>query len=239
MSSLPKSPLYRIGGRFRLLETIERLGMTSAITRAREQAVQLLTTKAPADARILDVACGSGPLLEGLAPALGTDSLIVGVDESPALLAQAARHTSMHRNIRLYRASWPSALPEAPFDGAICCLGLSVMRSWRNGLLALTASVRPGSLIVIIDWLTSPSDSLIGGSYIRIGSMLAGAQPQRPIIAAACDVLVDPWVKHWSNGVYLIAGGAPVMPPGSREMWLSDPISSPLRVDVDVPGVRP
>ena len=81
MSNLPGSPLYRIGGRFRLLETIERLGMTSAITRAREQAVQLLATRAPADARILDVACGSGPLLEGLAPALGADSLIVGVDE--------------------------------------------------------------------------------------------------------------------------------------------------------------
>jgi ubiquinone/menaquinone biosynthesis C-methylase UbiE len=224
MSNLPGSPLYRIGGRFRLLETIERLGMTSAITRAREQAVQLLATRAPADARILDVACGSGPLLEGLAPALGADSLIVGVDESPALLAQAARRrTSLHRNIRLYRASWPSRLAEAPFDGAICCLGLSVMRSWRNGLLALTATVRPGSPIVIIDWLTSPSDSLIIGSYIRIGSMLAGARPQRPIITAACDMLVDPWVKNWSNGVYLIAGSAPAMQPGSREMWLCEP----------------
>jgi SAM-dependent methyltransferase len=207
MSNLP--PLYRIGGRFRLLETIERLGMTSAITRARERAVDLLATRSPVDARILDVACGSGPLLEGLAPALGADSLIVGVDESPALLAQAVRRTRMHPNIRLYRATWPSRLPEAPFDGAICCLGLSVMRSWRYGLLALTATVRPSSLIVIIDWLTSPSDSLISGSYIRIGSKLAGARPQRPIIAAACDALVDPWVENWSNGVYLIAGSAP------------------------------
>jgi ubiquinone/menaquinone biosynthesis C-methylase UbiE len=206
MSPLPSSPLYRIGGRFPLLETIERIGMTSSVVRARERAIQLLAAAAPQNARILDVPCGSGPLLTDLAVALGTNAQIVGVDASPALLAQAARRTRPYPNIRLEHSAWPTALPEAPFDGAVCCLGLSVMHSWRQALAALTTAVRPGAPIMVIDWLIGPNDSFIRESYIRLGSMLANADPRRPIVSAVSDALVDPQVQAWPNGIYLIAG---------------------------------
>lgn len=209
MNGVQTSPLYRVGGHFRLLEAIERIGMTSAITHARRRAVEVLTASTPPNGRLLDVPCGTGPLLIDMAAALGPDALIVGVDQSQHLLRQADRRARNHGNVRLHCADWPTELAEAPFNGAVCCLGLTVMDSWEEALDALITAVLPGSPVVVIDWLTGPSDSALLKSYVRLGSAIANADPRRPVISSVSAALSDPWVETWPSGVALIGGTAP------------------------------
>jgi SAM-dependent methyltransferase len=196
--------LYRFGARLRLLEAVERVGMGRALRDARRRAVEL-AVPGPG-ARVLDVACGSGPLLPALAERAGPDGLVVGVDPSAPLLDQAQRRTRALGNVKLRRVAWPALLDEVPFDGAVCCLGMSVIPDWRDGLEALVASVRPGGPVVVVDWLLDPGQPAPLRAYIRAGSAVAGADPARDVVGAASELLRDARVERLPMGLWLAAG---------------------------------
>ena len=199
------SVLYRYG-RARPLEAVERVGMTGALREARRRAIDHL--RGVYGGSVLDLACGSGPLLGDLSRVVGPEGLVVGVDASAPLVREAERRTASLGNVRLRNASWPAPLEEAPFDGAVCCLGMSVIPEWEAGLEAVTAAVRPGGPIAIVDWLVDDGDGVPLRAYVRVGSWLAGADPGRPIAERACELLRDARVERLPVGLWLVTGRA-------------------------------
>ena len=112
--------------------------------------------------RVLDAACGPG-LVSALLRRRLPGAKLVGVDLTPAMLAEARRV----EGLRLLRAS-VEALPfrEASFDGAVCSLALHHTHP-RRALSELLRVVRPGGKVVVPDvgiaplWDTPPLRPLV------------------------------------------------------------------------------
>jgi SAM-dependent methyltransferase len=142
---------------------------------------------APSPARVVDLACGSGPLWPRL-----PGRTYLGVDASAAELA-AARGRGAGRLVRAVAAALP--LADACVDVVVCSMALQVLAPLPvvlaeitrvlvpGGLLVATmpdrGPLRPGDLVVLAGLLAAlgrrleyPNDSLLG----RLPDLLAGAR---------------------------------------------------------------
>ncbi len=134
--------------------SVERLYVES-----RQRAVEALAPQ-PGE-WILDLPCGTGLSLDGLAPAVGDEGRVVGVDYSAGMLARARR--------RVARAGWQNvtllqgdvlkfdadALVSAGGRCEVDCLhvflGLSAFPAWRRAAERLWSLLRPGGRLVAVD----------------------------------------------------------------------------------------
>lgn len=106
---------------------------------------------APADAKVLDLGCGTGAGLLALARAM-PEARLMGCDPAPPMVAAArARLDEAGVNARLTSGPLSAAAPEGPFDLIVCTLVLHfVPPSERSELLAdLRGALRPGGALVI------------------------------------------------------------------------------------------
>jgi len=109
----------------------------------------------PAGARVLDLASGTGTLSLAIAEAVGGHGEVIGVDQSPGMLAVARdkRDKSGLRNIRFVEADMREALDSLPgnsFD-AVCC-GWAIGYVNPVGLLtAARKKLRPGGKVGLIE----------------------------------------------------------------------------------------
>lgn len=92
----------------------------------------------PADAAVVDLACGTGVASREILAVLGPDGRLVGVDKSAAMLAVAAR------SVADPRARWIAARAESvdayvagPVDAVVCNSAI-----WQADLSATAAAVR-------------------------------------------------------------------------------------------------
>ncbi len=100
-------------------------------------------------AKVLDLACGAGRGSAKLAPEVGPEGVVVGVDLSDAML-EAARAERQHDQV-LFRQGSAEAVPadDASFDHAFCNLGLMLFPDAPSALRELRRVVQPeGSLRV-------------------------------------------------------------------------------------------
>ncbi len=112
---------------------------------------------------VLDLPCGTGLSLDGLAPAVGSAGRVVGVDYSAGMLARARQ--------RVARAGWDNVTllqgDVLQFDGdalasaveggrrEVDCLhvflGLTAFPDWRRAAERLWSLLRPGGRLVAVD----------------------------------------------------------------------------------------
>ena len=117
----------------------------------------------------LDVCCGTGDVAFRLAK---TGARVVGVDFSPAMLAQAARRAAAlqgapglapgsdqmvdARNEAPLRFVAGDALslpfPDASFDAVTVAYGLRNLSDWRAGLREMWRVARPGGRLLVLDF---------------------------------------------------------------------------------------
>jgi len=121
---------------------------------ARRRAVELLDLRP--GARVLDVACGTGANFDLVEQRIGPSGELVGIDVTPQMLGRA--HARIARegwnNVRLREddiCNVDLERLEAPFDTAICTLGLSVIPEWQRAWEAMVSAVRPGGRVAIMD----------------------------------------------------------------------------------------
>jgi SAM-dependent methyltransferase len=124
----------------------ERPGITEA-TLARADAggtnpYQWLLEPAPSTPRLLDLACGNGPVLERYPPAGW-----VGVDLAPAELALARRRGG----VALVRAE-AGRLPLAPgsFPAAVCSMAIMILPTLDTVLGEISRVLAPGGTAVLL-----------------------------------------------------------------------------------------
>ncbi|MGH8397016.1 MAG: methyltransferase domain-containing protein [Gammaproteobacteria bacterium] len=101
-------------------------------------------------ARILDVGCGTGILLQGLAQKFPQATLF-GIDPVPEMLAVA--RTCVSPSTELHEA-WVEELPfeDNTFDVVVSCNMFHYVQQPVSALVEMSRVLRPGGELLITDW---------------------------------------------------------------------------------------
>jgi ubiquinone/menaquinone biosynthesis C-methylase UbiE len=112
-------------------------------------------------ARVLDLPCGTGKSLDLLAPAVGPEGAVLGVDLSGGMLGKARKRVAraQWQQVQLRKAPVAEvdaafvrdALGEAELDGVLCALGLTAFPEWERALDGMLSLLRPGGRLVVLD----------------------------------------------------------------------------------------
>ncbi len=144
----------------------------------RQRAVELLGLKD--GERVLDVGCGTGlslPALEGL---VGPGGSIVGIEQSPEMLAQARARAAEHNwnNVEFISAAVEEAVIPLAADAALFHFTHDIMRT-PEALANVVGHLKPGARIVAagLKWAparTMPLNLLVWNAAMRSTSTLEG-----------------------------------------------------------------
>jgi SAM-dependent methyltransferase len=199
-----KSNLLYRSRRLPLLDALTTVGLLGFDQRARAEAVSLMEL-VPGE-RVVEIACGTGRTLPLLARHVGVDGIVVGVDRSPALIARARERVKNHHGVELLLGDWLNVEVGQAMDAAICVLGLSVIDRWELALDRMVHSLRPGGRLVVVDWVLDGAQHRAWRAYVRLGSWLAQADPERPIFTATSACLREATCYRLPMGLRIVAG---------------------------------
>jgi demethylmenaquinone methyltransferase/2-methoxy-6-polyprenyl-1,4-benzoquinol methylase len=144
------------------------------------------------DDRVLDLACGSGPNFERLAPA-SPDGGVVGLDHSPGMV-RSARDRALDEefgNVDVVRGDAAALpFPDDTFDAALCTLSLSAIPDHEAAITEVGRVVRAGGRFVVFD--AQPYQSgpgrLLNPIINRISAVATNWYPERHLPTDLRDV---------------------------------------------------
>lgn len=154
---VPQSAAQRVMGSTLLPKIYERLwrpvlffGFTMRNT-ADENRLKLRLLDISAGESVLDVACGPGNTTRSLVREVGADGLVVGVDSSATMLAQAVEETPADDPVAYLRADGAD-LPfaDATFDAVSCYGALYLMDDPFASLHEMIRVLKPGGRIAVL-----------------------------------------------------------------------------------------
>ncbi|MDT7754556.1 MAG: hypothetical protein QOH27_454 [Mycobacterium sp.] len=154
---VPQTTAQRVMGSTLLPRIYERVwrpvlffGFTMRNTADEDRQKLVLLNIAPGDT-VLDVACGPGNTTRTLVGQVGADGLVVGVDSSATMLAQAVRETSATDPVGYVRGD-AADLPfgAATFDAVSCYGALYLMDEPFASLRELIRVLKPGGRIAVL-----------------------------------------------------------------------------------------
>jgi len=126
-------------------------------------ALRSLVPRPLAGTTVLDAGCGSGAQCEWLAD---QGAAVVGVDLSPAMVAEARRRCGDRADIEVADLAEPLAVEPGTIDGITCSLVLHYLRHWQVTLRSFATVLRPGGWVVIsLDHPFGPPVSGQRGGY--------------------------------------------------------------------------
>jgi ubiquinone/menaquinone biosynthesis C-methylase UbiE len=108
----------------------------------------------PADARILDVACGSGIVARTVASRLGSMGRVVGLDFNPGMLTAARRASAAEGLTIEWMLAGAQELPfaDGAFDLVFCQHGLQFFPDRAGAVAEMFRVLAPGGEIAISTW---------------------------------------------------------------------------------------
>lgn len=111
-------------------------------------------TAIPPQARVLDVACGSGIVARTVAAQPGFSGSVVGLDFSPAMLAAAARASAAEGHTIEWVQGSAQELPfaDGSFDLLFCQQGLQFFPDRQAAMDEMARVLAPGGEAVITTW---------------------------------------------------------------------------------------
>jgi len=179
----------------------------------RQRAINLLGLKN--GARVLDVGCGTGLSFTALESYIGPDGSIVGIEQSPEMLARARKRAaeSGWNNITFLNASVEDAAIPMLADAALFNFTHDIMRT-PAALANVVSHLKPGARVVAtgLKWAPAramPLNLFVWNAAIRSTSTLEGlARPWSNLE----PVLQELEVQQMLGGTVYIAHGI-VKPP--------------------------
>jgi ubiquinone/menaquinone biosynthesis C-methylase UbiE len=118
-------------------------------------------------ARILDMPCGTGQLGRRLT-AQGSDALLVGGDLSRGMLEEAARKCPSPLVTWLQCDVRQLPFADNVFDHVVCASSLHYFRSPEESLRELHRVLRPGGMLILIDWCGDFLSCRLIGLWLRL-----------------------------------------------------------------------
>lgn len=138
-------------------EAIERATMPKGTHAAMENRTvfnansNLLGLVKPGD-RVLDVGCGSGSITASIAALVGDTGSVTGIDTSEHLIGIAREQYSTLSNVQFEVTDILQYLPVQQFDVVSAARVLQWVANPKEILLKMTALVKPGGSISILDY---------------------------------------------------------------------------------------
>lgn len=142
----------------------------------RKEAVRALNLRP--GSTVLDLGCGTGLNFPFLQEAIGPQGKIIGVDLTPAMLAQAKARIQQHgwNNVQLVQADASQfELPQG-VDGVLSTFALSLMPAYEEIIRKSAQALTSGGRLVILDLkLTSGVLSFLNPLGVLITKPFAGS----------------------------------------------------------------
>jgi ubiquinone/menaquinone biosynthesis C-methylase UbiE len=129
---------------------------------------------------VLDVGCGTGLSFGSLETCMGEEGCIIGLDQSPEMLARAERRVSQSdwRNVRLIAAdATQTRLHSESVDAVLCCLAHDLATSREAMQMAASALRRGGRFVVAGVKLRSGPLSALPNQVLRATVRLGVTAP--------------------------------------------------------------
>jgi ubiquinone/menaquinone biosynthesis C-methylase UbiE len=103
---------------------------------------------------VLDVACGTGIVARNVAPYLGVEGRVIGIDLNPNMLA-VARSAAEREDLAIeWREGRAEKLPfpDGSFDLVLCQFGLNLFTDQHTALREMRRVLRAGGRVVLSVW---------------------------------------------------------------------------------------
>jgi phosphatidylethanolamine/phosphatidyl-N-methylethanolamine N-methyltransferase len=179
-STFPRQPLTRVATRYdRLARWYRFAGPLILLAPGfRRKAVKRLGLKR--GDTVLEIGCGTGRNLALLHEAVGADGVVIGVDASAGMLAQARQLVRRRgwKNVRLIHQDATGLALEEQVDAVFFSLSYSVLPDRGPVLLKAWEALRPGGRLVIMD--AGLPASCLGRLLTPIGEAIATVFPGDP-----------------------------------------------------------
>ena len=123
---------------------------------------------------VIDLGCGTGLSLPLLAPMVGEQGRVIGLDASPDMLALARRRVEAGgwRNVELVEGFAHQFRPERPVDAVLAC-NVNQLIASREVMEQALSWLRPGGRIVAAGGKGRPRPRRPGGGRLRLRHRLA------------------------------------------------------------------
>ena len=182
--------------------------------KARKYAIAKL--KIESGQTVLNLPCGTGVNFEYFQSYLKNSGLIIGIDLSEGMLAQAKRKIDKNNwtNIELvlenatridekWLDEYSSYKGNKKVDAVFCDLGLSGLPEWKNIIDKMISVLKPGGRIVILDWYLEKPGLL--GKFIK---WIGKGEVERPLWQYLESKVIDfdlQWFGFF-DGVFVASG---------------------------------
>lgn len=185
----------------------------AAFASLREEAIAALQLQ-PGQT-VLDLGCGTGLSLAALRAGVGSKGLVLGVEQCPAMLAQAqARVRAAHwRNVRLQACPVETARLPRQADAALFFFTHDIQQQ-PKAMARVCGHLRPGARVVALGlcwappWLGLSNLFVLGAALYSIrapGYLASLGQPWRALAEQLASHSVE---KRWLDSIYLMQGQA-------------------------------
>lgn len=176
---------------------------------------------------VLDIGCGTGlnfPLLEAR---VGLTGLVVGVDSSAGMLAQARRRTRRAgwHNVVLLHIDAADLNPLAVrqlteknrgVEAIVATYALSVIPRWQRAWARARAAAAPGARIAVVDLGMPTGHAAVFAPLARLACAAGGADPHRnPGPVAVSQAIDRTRIRRLGGHVVVHAGTLPGTPTAS------------------------
>ena len=131
----------------------EQAYLSPEIVRQRERTLEVISPQS--GERIVDVGCGPGLLVHGLAEAVGNEGHVIGVDASSSMIALAENRCSAWSNVTFVECDATDlAVDDASADAVACTQLLLYVYDVERAITEFSRILKPGGRVIIMetDW---------------------------------------------------------------------------------------
>jgi ubiquinone/menaquinone biosynthesis C-methylase UbiE len=140
----------------RRADSYERGRLGAWHRRVANAVVDVAGSAVPVPTRVLDVGCGSGLLLQGVATRWPEAVELVGVDPAPRMVERARGALAGHARVRVEQAAAERLpFPDGEFDLIVSALAFDHWRDQRRGLRECARVLDVGGRLVLADLVAS------------------------------------------------------------------------------------
>ncbi len=160
---------------------------------------------------VIDMACGTGLSLAALAAAVGPHGRVIGIEQSPEMIARARVTAARWRQVELVEAPMERARLSGRADAALCHFTHDVLQR-ADAVRNLLHHLRPGARIVCTGlawaprWAPAVNAAVLLGAWRSTTTLEGLARPW-----ALLEAHIGPMAseRYLFGGVYLAHGRVP------------------------------